>query len=220
MWPFGGRDDDVDVLLDVTRRLLRAPTVLEANRVLEDPRLERFDEETRSLIAEEAALVVERLRERTRLAAEAESEPLTGLANRRSFTRALHAAQHGDTVVMIDLDGFKSVNDRFGHPVGDDVLVAMADCLRRTCRERDCISRFGGDEFALVLRGCDEAAARDIVERLSRCWAETEPLIPFSAGVGACLPDEDPYRALHRADADLYRSKRASRPTVLLPVEP
>lgn len=218
--PFGGRDDDVEALLDVTRRLLRAPTVAEATRVLEDPRLDRFSEDTRSLIAEEAALVVERLRERTRLAAEAESEPLTGLANRRSFTRALHAAQPGDTVVMIDLDGFKSVNDRFGHPVGDEVLVAMADCLRRTCRERDCISRFGGDEFALVLRGCDETAARNLLERLARSWAEAEPLVPFSAGVGACLPDEDPSRALDRADVDLYTSKRADRAALLLHLEP
>ncbi len=220
LWPAGGRDDDIEVLLDVTRRLLRAPTVTEAHRVLDDPRLARFDEDTRSLIAEEAALVVDRLHERTRLAAEAESEPLTGLANRRSFTRALQGARPGDTVVMIDLDGFKSVNDRFGHPVGDEVLVAMADCLRRTCRERDCVSRFGGDEFALVLRGCDETAARSLVERLAHCWAEAEPLVPFSAGVGACLADEDPYRALDRADADLYRAKRSGRPSVLLHIEP
>ncbi|MCB1016368.1 MAG: GGDEF domain-containing protein [Acidimicrobiales bacterium] len=211
------REQDVDVLLDVTRRLLRAQSVQETAWVLEDPRLDRFDEDTLDVIAEEAALVVDRLRERTRLAAEARSEPLTGLANRRTFTDALRTAQPGDAVVMIDLDGFKSVNDRHGHPVGDEVLVAMADCLRRTCRERDCVSRFGGDEFAAVLHGCDEGDARRLVARLQEAWSDTEPLVGFSAGVGCCEADEDPFSALDRADADLYRAKRTGRGAVLLP---
>lgn len=170
--------------------------------------LDDLERDAVEVLSTEAGLVLERLRETARLADEAEREPLTGLANRRAFGRALAAASAGDAVVMIDLDGFKAINDRYGHALGDAVLLAMAECLRRSCRNDDCVSRFGGDEFAVVLRGGGEAGARRLLDRLAEAWRETDPLLDYSAGFAACPEDGTGTATLERADQALYRAKR------------
>ncbi|HMQ27826.1 MAG TPA: sensor domain-containing diguanylate cyclase [Acidimicrobiales bacterium] len=167
------------------------------------------------VLSTEAGLVLERLQETARLAEEAEREPLTDLANRRAFARALADAGPGDAVVMIDLDGFKAINDRYGHGLGDDVLLTMADCLRRACRTEDCVSRFGGDEFAVVLRGGHDEGARQLVDRLAAAWRETDPLLDYSVGYAVVGADEPAAAALERADQALYRAKR--RQPMLVP---
>lgn len=174
-------------------------------------RLDDLERDAVEVLSTEAGLVLERLRETARLADEAEREPLTGLANRRSFARALAAATAGDVVVMIDLDGFKAINDRYGHGLGDDVLLAMADCLRRSCRSEDCVSRFGGDEFAVVMRGGGRDGAHRLLLRLAEAWRETDPLVTYSAGFAVCTDDVvgAGAEALERADQALYRAKRS-----------
>jgi diguanylate cyclase (GGDEF)-like protein/PAS domain S-box-containing protein len=106
---------------------------------------------------------------------EADHDPLTGLANRRALERVLETAlpragalSRSVGVLMLDLDGFKAVNDRHGHAAGDQALREVARRLRRCVRERDLVARLGGDEFVVVLTdlGDDSGAAHDTVERV------------------------------------------------------
>jgi diguanylate cyclase (GGDEF)-like protein/PAS domain S-box-containing protein len=110
---------------------------------------------------------------------EADTDPLTGLANRRALERTLQAAisraQQRDrcvAVLMLDLNGFKAVNDRHGHAAGDEALREVARRLRRCVRERDLVARLGGDEFVVVLTDLGADAAVDTVERVRAALAE------------------------------------------------
>jgi len=154
----------------------------------------------------------------------ADRDPLTGLLNHRAFHRRLEEeadrAQRGGAalaVVMLDLDNFKFFNDAYGHVLGDQVLVQVADRLRATCRSYDTLARFGGDEFALLLPGIDGASRGEIEARLRAdlggliCHpAESGFGIPIGVTVGVSLfPDDAAERgeALEQADARLRRAK-------------
>jgi len=114
------------------------------------------------------------LREQERLQSElayrALHDPLTGLANRTMFQerldQAFRVSGRGVAVIWIDLDRFKEVNDIFGHEVGDEMLVAVADRLRDVVRETDDIARMGGDEFAIVLPNVIESEAQMVADRI------------------------------------------------------
>jgi diguanylate cyclase (GGDEF)-like protein/PAS domain S-box-containing protein len=110
---------------------------------------------------------------------EADTDPLTGLANRRALERTLDAAlvraqarERCIAVLMLDLNGFKAVNDRHGHAAGDEALREVARRLRRCVRERDLVARLGGDEFVVVLTDLGADAAVDTVERVRAALAE------------------------------------------------
>jgi len=110
---------------------------------------------------------------------EADTDPLTGLANRRALERTLGAAlmraqarERCVAVLMLDLNGFKAVNDRHGHAAGDEALREVARRLRRCVRERDLVARLGGDEFVVVLTDLGADAAVDTVERVRAALAE------------------------------------------------
>ena len=97
----------------------------------------------------------------------ADHDPLTGLYNRRRFEAELERRarrsgerQRAPALLVLDLDGFKSVNDRFGHSVGDDLVTHIGGLLRRSVRKLDFIARLGGDEFAIILRDCKPAGDR------------------------------------------------------------
>jgi diguanylate cyclase (GGDEF)-like protein len=151
---------------------------------------------------------------------EADHDPLTGLANRRSLERTLEAAlvraaSRGRAVgvLMLDLDGFKAVNDRHGHAAGDEVLREVARRLRRSVRERDLVARLGGDEFVVVLT--DLASMPDSVERVESALAEpfAGTDAPLRAAVGvAAFPADGATVAdlLAAADRQMYAAK-ASR---------
>jgi diguanylate cyclase (GGDEF)-like protein len=167
--------------------------------------------EAAELLSEEVGHMFRRVQRTAALAHDAETDPLTELANRRTFTRALETLRPGDAVVIVDLDHFKSVNDRFGHDVGDRTLRSLARCLQLVTRQVDCVSRYGGEEFALVLPGSGAEGARTALDRLRAAWASGGAVTTFSSGVAVHLPDEDAHATLRRADAALYSAKETGR---------
>lgn len=161
--------------------------------------------------------------ERAQLDDDARHDALTGLHNRRVLAPAMHAAvddARGGTghasVVVLDVDHFKSVNDRYGHAVGDAVLRAVADGLAATARATDTVVRAGGEEFVLVLPGADHATAVRRADELrslaGAAAADAGQPVTLSAGV-ATYPEhgEDADTLLDAADRALYAAKRAGR---------
>ncbi len=157
------------------------------------------------------------------------TDELTGLLNRRAAEQRLaeefaHAKRHdeGFIVALIDLDHFKSINDRYGHAVGDEVLRAVAKLLEASLRTEDWLARWGGEEFLVFLRGVEENRALFIMERIGQKLRET----PIQTGVGALrltistglgYPDKDDAEigvALAEADSSLYRAKQQGRDRV------
>jgi diguanylate cyclase (GGDEF)-like protein len=162
-------------------------------------------------------------RSRRRALALAATDPLTGLANRRRAERWLAAAGPAACLV-VDLDGFKAVNDAFGHPAGDAVLRSVAETLAGAIRSGDRLARLGGDEFLVLLPGTDPAGALVVAERIRARLAGLAVDLPgpdggpprraavrASVGAAARRPDEPAARLLARADAALLRAKAAGR---------
>jgi diguanylate cyclase (GGDEF)-like protein len=160
------------------------------------------------------------LRAEARQRVMAESDPLTGLANRRTFDAELARAvtgPRGAALVLFDLDGFKGVNDELGHPVGDEVLRAVATACSAVVREGDCLARIGGDEFAVVAPGAGAAGVRRLLAGLEGAILEAD--LPHDvSGLGAsfasALAPIDALTAaelLDRADQRLLDRKRIVR---------
>ncbi len=172
------------------------------------------------LLSQEAGPMFSRLHEKAVLAHDAETDPLTELANRRTFARALETLRPGDAVVIVDLDHFKSVNDRFGHQLGDRTLRTLATCLRRATRQVDCVARYGGEEFAMVLPAAGSEGAHAALDRVRKSWSATDAVTTFSSGVAVHEPGDDALATLGRADIALYRAKELGRDRdVLAPVD-
>ncbi|MCR5876701.1 GGDEF domain-containing protein [Phenylobacterium sp. J426] len=169
-------------------------------------------------------------RREAELANLAASDPLTGLANRRGFmaearaaAQACRAAGHPLTLLMIDLDHFKLVNDTYGHPTGDRVLRVVADRCRAALREDDLLGRLGGEEFAVLLPRTDHVEGSAIAERLRQAIS-TSPVavdnlaltMRISVG-GATRADGDVQldALLAQADVALYMAKRSGRDRVV-----
>lgn len=155
-------------------------------------------------------------------------DPLTGVLNRRGFAlfyehQRLQMRRAGKrmTLMAIDLDLFKSVNDRYGHMVGDKVLVHVARAIRQAMRETDDVARFGGEEFIVLLPDADEHQAVMAAERIRdtlRRFADMQlPMVTVSIGIGCHLSEEESLDALlARTDAALYRAKQNGRDRVEL----
>ena len=160
--------------------------------------------------------------ERDLLRRDAQVDPLTGLANRRALERGAQDRVEGRErfgVLFIDADHFKSVNDRFGHQVGDRVLVAISDVLKAGLRPGDAVGRYGGEEFVVLVAGAGPEAARLVAERL-RCAVESiEPprgLERVTVSVGTAVFDprdagDTAQAVMRRADVALYAAKAAGR---------
>jgi len=147
-------------------------------------------------------------------------DPLTGLGNRRAFDESLareteRARRYGRSLALIvlDLDGFKAVNDRSGHLAGDAVLALAGERIREAVRSSDVACRIGGDEFGIVLPESTLEESEQLAERL-RAHMSSRPAsgagwLTASAGVAELGAGDDPELLFRRADEALYRAKRA-----------
>jgi len=186
-----------------------------------------FDQEQRlnaASLASHAVVALENARLHAMVERQALVDSLTGLANRRASAEALQAelARAGRlgtplSVVLVDLDGFKDVNDAHGHAVGDEVLRAFADVLRETLRDSDIAGRWGGEEFLLLLPGADEDGAVHLAERVrtglsSRAIPGAPGLrVTASFGVAEHRSESESQQLVAAADEALYRAKRAGK---------
>ena len=154
------------------------------------------------------------------------TDPLTGLYNRLKIHQALEqelarVKRYGDdfSIILIDLDYFKLVNDTHGHLVGDQVLCAVADTLRRNLREVDLAGRWGGEEFIVLCGRTNEAEALKVGEKLRAAIAEIRlPItveVTASVGVAACRSGESCESLLNHVDQRLYQAKDQGRNRVV-----
>jgi diguanylate cyclase (GGDEF)-like protein len=185
-----------------------------------------FEAMVLSLGLADRALALRRAHEQARRLAD--MDPLTGLYNRRAWNQRLPATEQDArarglplTVLFLDMDGFKQLNDRHGHAAGDSVLIAMAGVLRAELREEDVIGRHGGEEFVVALPGTDEAHALRVAERIRKRLKERSLTAvgvqcTVSIGVAALQPGEDTAQLLRRADDAMYAAKSAGRNRVVL----
>ncbi|MFP4035872.1 MAG: GGDEF domain-containing protein [Desulfovermiculus sp.] len=156
------------------------------------------------------------------------TDPLTRLANRRYFqeryTEIFSLARRKDlplSVVMMDIDFFKTVNDTYGHAAGDRVLTAFGELLRNDCREEDLAARFGGEEFIVCLPHTALEKALTFAERVRQEFHSGDILdnghkITISSGVAEIEPQDSPDELINRADKALYRAKSEGRNRVVV----
>jgi diguanylate cyclase len=156
---------------------------------------------------------------------EARTDALTGLPNRRAFDDELNRRvaewqrkQTQFSLIMVDVDHFKALNDRCGHPAGDEILRQLAKVLRLTFREMDMVARFGGEEFAAILPSTSLNDGTRAAERVRKAVANFEFQLgqsifqmTISVGLAAADADDDSASLVRKADEALYASKRAGR---------
>ena len=150
-------------------------------------------------------------------------DPLTNVMNRRSISNHLERLHQQPnqlySIVLLDLDHFKNINDHFGHSVGDQVLVNVAKCLANNLRDRDMIGRFGGEEFILLLPNTTPAQAQNVAERCRLAIGELkftsedhqEFSISASFGISSTLSADEPHLIISQADQALYAVKASGR---------
>ena len=177
------------------------------------------------------ALMIESMRRTIELTREldhqAHIDALSGLSNRRAFAETgERMCNSNDSValLMIDIDHFKAINDRYGHGAGDRVIVAMGELLATMAQPHQCAARVGGEEFALLLPGVDliesESAARRLLEQVRRLRIEHQGIaLQCSVSIGYALSraatDDRFSQLLIQSDRALYAAKRAGRDRAL-----
>ena len=166
--------------------------------------------------------------QKTALVRLSETDELTGLMNRRRYTTELKKAwalaqrQVSTHIMCLDMDGFKQVNDRFGHGMGDNVLKQFSSCLKGCTRQSDLTARLGGDEFVILLMNSGPESGEDVFNRLGECFRRSQVCTTLAeAGVSCTLSaglirldpdvDADVHAAMQRVDAALYRAKHSGR---------
>lgn len=221
-WPFG-----VDVASHLTLQIGHDPRIgaLSVGHATTRPRgFTALCQRIGRAVAEAAELLIAQATAREQMAAERDllarmiaTDALTGIANRRAWDDAAAeltkmSAPPIGYVLSCDLDGLKEVNDRYGHATGDALIRATADLLGACVRSGDLVARVGGDEYAVLLRDADEAAARRVrtrIRRAERRWRVTEHGLAPRLSIGSApVIDGDLEAARCLADERMYASKR------------
>ena len=182
-------------------------------------------------MAQELETFINRLQdEKNRFEELAYKDPLTDLDNRRSFTEKAktmveYARRYGEplSVLMIDIDDFKRVNDTYGHDVGDRLLKALADVIRRSIRSSDTAARFGGEEFVVLLPRTDEEGAKTVADRIRNSFKEVSVdadgervRTTVSIGVATWRGEGSVEEVIKKADEALYEAKRTGKDRVVV----
>jgi diguanylate cyclase len=212
----------------VTQRLERVAKQVSDFRTREDDRMLEYTGRAERMRARIADLERETSDLNSKLANEkqgARLDPLTGVANRKSFDERLvqemargPRAAHPLAMLLWDLDSFKFINDSFGHRAGDRVLQSVASCFMAALRSGDFVARIGGEEFVVLLNGVRVGEAmrianqvRSAVEALRFHFRGTPVLVTVSCGITELQEGDAPEAAFDRADAALYRAKKAGK---------
>lgn len=202
-------EHEKDILQTKTKLQELYQATQEANK-----ELERLHEEYE--VKQQALLKVN-----DQLEAMASTDPLTGLKNRRFFQNSLLASlilleqqQRDFSLLVVDIDHFKSINDTYGHPIGDLVLGNLAGLLQSMSRSSDVVARYGGEEFVIILAECDHDQAMEVAERYrsevaSSDWGQYN--ITVSIGAATAVQGDTDTSVFQRADQALYASKTAGR---------
>jgi diguanylate cyclase (GGDEF)-like protein len=184
---------------------------------------------TAVVLIRQVSMINENGRLMSRLRNLANVDSLTGIPNRRAFFEEAELLFDGPalagparhSVLMIDVDYFKEVNDTFGHRAGDRVLSVVAACVKSQLRSADLVGRYGGDELVIALADCDGPAAFAVAERIRSVVAATPIVtedgvvnVTLSIGVAGAESGETLLPVLARADLALYDAKRAGRACV------
>jgi len=152
-------------------------------------------------------------------------DPLTGVSNRRDATNKLEYEQRRITlnnkklsIILCDVDHFKRVNDEFGHEVGDQVLVQLAELFSSLMRQRDLVARWGGEEFLIMLPDTDSKGANLVAEKIHQGLADltmnfsgAKPRVTISIGIAEVSASDDIKKAIGLADKHLYEAKNSGR---------
>ncbi|WP_322518196.1 GGDEF domain-containing protein [Rhodopseudomonas palustris] len=209
----------------VERLVASTREMQEANTALEE-RLSTSRQEITNLQASLEAISAESL-----------TDPLTGLGNRKHFDRVVNEAVRSAAVsrlplslLMMDIDHFKSFNDNYGHLTGDQVLRLVGMTLKQNIKTKDIPARYGGEEFAVVLQNTPLRQALVVADDIRRTVMSKElkkkstgeilGRVTLSAGVSTLKPDDDAYALIERADACLYSAKRNGRNRVICETDP
>ncbi|MDQ1686032.1 MAG: diguanylate cyclase [Frankiaceae bacterium] len=177
-----------------------------------------YESQLLELLANTSGAALVRVDLIAQLSAHATTDDLTGVANRRAWHDQLELAfarsQRNSeplTVLLLDLDGFKQINDTLGHAAGDDLLRRASAAWQATLRTTDVLGRLGGDEFAVILERTDAAAAEEVIARLD---AAVTGFVRVSTGLAVWDGQETPATLLARADRQMYESKSERRQAV------
>ncbi|QJD84840.1 sensor domain-containing diguanylate cyclase [Cohnella herbarum] len=203
--------------IEYERDMLSARNKLEVLNIAKDEALETL----KTLHAELGKKQEELIELNRRLESQASTDGLTGARNRRFFQESLagslstfHRLHIPFSLLLLDIDYFKRINDTYGHPVGDEILIKLAKTLQAESREIDIVARYGGEEFAIILPGVDRDNATLIAERCRLTveqadWGEYG--ITVSVGAATVTEEDTDETLVVRADQALYASKSRGR---------